>query len=133
MEQKLLENLIIDEFTSFCTFTGNPDQTCLDLMRTMKEHRVRHLPIIENNEVIGIVTERDLNLIINSDHGRKLIARDAMVTDPFIVKSGAALRDVVFDMSEKKVGSAIVKNFENKSFGIFTSVDAMNALIEVLQ
>jgi len=133
MKQEMLDNLIIDEYTSFCAYTGHPGESVLDMMREMKEHNIRHLPIVRDKVVLGIVTDRDLNLVINSEEGRKLTAEDVMIPEPFVVKAGTSLRDVVFEMSEKKIGSAIVENYENDDIGIFTSVDALNALVEVLQ
>ena len=133
MEQELLENLIIDEFTSLCTHHGNPEQTAMAAMRQMKEHNIRHLPIIEDGEIKGIVTDRELNLVINSPENRELKAKEIMIEEPYIVQAGTSLRNVVFEMSRKKIGSAIIENFEGDKIGIFTSIDALNALVELLQ
>lgn len=37
-----------------------PDHTVDACMRLMTEHRVRHLPVVQNNQVIGIVSIGDL-------------------------------------------------------------------------
>jgi acetoin utilization protein AcuB len=132
MKQEMLENLLVDEYTSICSYTGKCDDKVIDLMRNMRENDIRHLPIIQSNEVVGIVTDRELNLVINSEDGRELTAADVMVPEPFTVKAGTPLREVVFEMSNLKIGSVIVENFED-DYGIFTSIDALNALVEVLQ
>jgi CBS domain-containing protein len=52
--------------------TGNPvhvtpDHTIEDCMRLMTEHRVRHLPILESNRILGVVSIGDLvNWIITA-------------------------------------------------------------------
>jgi len=52
--------------------TGNPvhvtpDHTIEDCMRLMTEHRVRHLPVLEANRILGVVSIGDLvNWIITA-------------------------------------------------------------------
>jgi CBS domain-containing protein len=36
------------------------ETTIQDVFEIMLEHRIRRLPIVENNELVGIVTEKDL-------------------------------------------------------------------------
>lgn len=44
-----------------------PDHTIEDCMRLMTEHRVRHLPILEANRILGVVSIGDLvNWIITA-------------------------------------------------------------------
>ncbi len=47
--------------------TVSPEESVEDCMRLMTEHRVRHLPVIEDGRVIGIVSIGDLvNWIIST-------------------------------------------------------------------
>lgn len=52
--------------------TGNPvhvtpDHTIEDCMRLMTEHRVRHLPVLEANRILGVISIGDLvNWIITA-------------------------------------------------------------------
>ena len=49
--------------------TVNPDDSVEDCMKLMTEHRVRHLPVIEGPNVIGIVSIGDLvNWIISTQN-----------------------------------------------------------------
>ena len=56
-----------------------------------------------------------------------------MVNEPFCVSLGTPLDEVAFQMSQKKIGSALVVDGESKLDSIFTSVDGLNALIEVIR
>jgi CBS domain-containing protein len=51
------------------TITVNPDDLVEDCMRLMTEHRVRHLPVVEATNVIGIISIGDLvNWIISTQN-----------------------------------------------------------------
>lgn len=46
-----------------------PDHTIEDCMRLMTEHRVRHLPVVEREKILGVVSIGDLvNWIISAQH-----------------------------------------------------------------
>ncbi|MBT3982470.1 MAG: CBS domain-containing protein [Bacteriovoracaceae bacterium] len=128
-----VNNLQVDEFTSVCLVEAGTDDMIKDLLEIMQEKGVRHLPVKEDGQVVGIVSERDIYCLRYKPWWDELKARDVMTKDPFVVQSKALLREVVYEMSTRKIGSALVSDENGKVFGIFTSIDALNALIEVLQ
>lgn len=50
----------VREILSPRILTVGPTQTIEECMRLMTEHRVRHLPVVENGKVLGIVSIGDL-------------------------------------------------------------------------
>jgi acetoin utilization protein AcuB len=56
-----------------------------------------------------------------------------MTPDPYTVKPATPLDAVVTEMSEHKLGCAIVIQDNGKVVGIFTAVDGLRVLSEVLQ
>lgn len=48
-------------------FTANTDQTVNECMTVMTEKRIRHLPVVENGEVIGLISIGDLVQAIIAD------------------------------------------------------------------
>ena len=40
--------------------TGRPDQTVAEVMTLMTTHRIRHLPILENGELAGLISIGDV-------------------------------------------------------------------------
>lgn len=99
----------------------------------MQQHNIRHLPVTKNSKLVGIVSDRDIKLIL----GMKTIDMDKWTVRwvytpvPFKVSPKTPLIKVVAKMKENKYGSAlVVKN--GKLAGIFTVVDALTALCDIL-
>lgn len=123
----------VEEFTTVNPITVSQEDS-LDKVKTiMMEKDIRHLPVIDNGQPVGIISNRDVNLTHRFDLNFKLKAKDIMTADPYTVSFEANLDDVAFEMSRNKYGSAIVMDNNDEVYGIFTSTDALNALIEVLR
>jgi len=125
----------VEEFTTPDPVTAGEDMTIDELRQLMEIHGIRHLPVIRGNTVVGVVSDRDVRLVAGLTVAEKLQVRasDIMAADPLTVTSTAPLDEVAYAMSEKKVGSAIVNDEQGRFLGIFTSIDALNALIEIVR
>ncbi len=125
-------NVSVEEYTTPNPIVAAEDVSVEDLGLLMKEHGIRHIPIVRGTEVVGIVSERDLKVVAGLDFKEKSLVRamDIMARDPVSVNAEASLDEVAFEMSKLKIGSIIV-NEGNKLLGIFTVTDALNALIEI--
>jgi CBS domain-containing protein len=63
---KTSKQTLVKEITSTNVITVSPDESVEECMRLMTEHRIRHLPVVQNNEVMGIISIGDLvNSIIS--------------------------------------------------------------------
>ena len=82
---------------------------------------------------MGILSERDITTFSQAEYFSSLKAKDVMSTDLMTVAPNTRLYEVALQMSEKKIGSTLVKDESSGELGIFTSTDALNALVEVLR
>lgn len=127
-------NIPVEEYTTYNPVTGAEEMSPDTLRSLMQAHNIRHLPIVREGKVVGVISDRNLRFAqtLSEAHKIQITAADIMATDPVMVTSAAMLDEVAFVMSEKKIGSVIVIDEETKDFiGIFTLTDALNALIEL--
>jgi len=114
--------------------TVGEDQSMAAAHKLMREHHIRHLPVLRGGEVVGIVSDADLHLVeaIRDVHPEKVRVGEAMTVEPYCVTPETALDEVVSVMAEKKLSSVVVMH-ERKVAGIFTVVDACRAFAEHLR
>ena len=100
----------------------------------MVEHAIRHLPVLRGDQLVGILTERDVRLIETLDgvDPRLITVSDAMATEVYSVSPETPLEMVAAEMAEHKYGSAVVMRGP-AIVGVFTTVDASRALAELLR
>ena len=101
--------------------------------KLMRKHRVRHLPVLADGRLVGLVSMRDLHLVetLQDVDAETVPVEEAMTPDPYTVPPEASLRRVARTMAERKIGSAVV-TVKGKVVGVFTAVDAMRALADLL-
>ena len=115
--------------------TVDVDAPLEEAHKLMREHRFRHLPVTANGGIVGVLTDRDINLILEPDFDspakRKLKVRDAYIEKACVVPASTPVSKVARLMADNHIGSAIVTKHD-KLVGIFTVTDACRALAEIL-
>lgn len=105
-----------------------------DAHALMRSNQIRHLPVLEGERLVGIVTQGDLHLLesIAKLELDSVEVGEAMTERPFIATSDMALDEALDIMREHKYGCAIVVGREGVE-GIFTMVDACRVLADLLR
>ncbi|MBK7843160.1 MAG: CBS domain-containing protein [Bdellovibrionales bacterium] len=133
MENRNVLKVPVDEFTSPSPITVGPKTPALEVVGVLHKNGIRHIPVVENDIPLGIISERDLRVLSTVKELSLVTAEQVMVTDPFTVSPETPLDQVVYEMSDRKIGSAIVQDESGRIVGIFTNTDALNALVEILR
>jgi acetoin utilization protein AcuB len=115
----------------YCVGPADPLPAALGIMR---DHGIRHLPVVRGNDLVGILSDRDLNLVQSLVPVRpeEITVEDAMTSDPYVVAPEAPLNQVARVMVKRKIGSAVVLE-GGRIAGVFTVTDGLQALVEALE
>jgi len=102
----------------------------------MISRNLRHLPVIEDDKVVGVVSDRDILLAQLAHEGldnrNALRVSDISTLSVFAVTPQSPLADVVEEMARQHIGSALVMEGD-ALVGIFTATDACRQLARVLR
>lgn len=98
----------------------------------MRELNFRHLPVVQDGELMGILSERNLREALAYPGGKNLQVQDVMNSNVYAVQKNTALKKVVRNMANLKLGSAVVVDTQKRVIGIFTTTDALALLADLL-
>lgn len=123
----------IDAFMSHGPHTIGQDQSIATARKTMHTHGIRHLPVLDGGQLVGIVSQRDMLFVerLRDVDIDQMPVSEAMTSEVYSVPSGTPLRKVVAEMAAQKLGAAVVMRGTNV-VGVFTTVDALKALGSLL-
>lgn len=129
----LLEEVMIKD-----VITLSPSNTAKDALQTMKENKIRHLPIVESDgTVVGIVSDRDLKnidpptLIGGSNHDvPNPLLVDIMTPDPILGHPMDFVEEAAILFYEHKIGALPIVSTD-KLVGIITETDLLYKYIEL--
>lgn len=110
------------------------DRPLSQAMAVMSEFRIRHLPVLKEGKLIGILSDRDVKLVGSFEDidPEKVMVEEACTYDPYSIDPDADLNEVVNMMAKKKYGCAVVMD-GGKLAGILTEVDVFKAFADVLE
>jgi acetoin utilization protein AcuB len=113
--------------------TIGSDQKLTLAHKIMREHALRHLPVLRGGKLVGVLSERDLYFLesIAGVDAEIDAVSDAMSTEVYTADPDDTLRDVARVMFLRKYGCAVVVE-RDRLLGIFTATDALRYLADVL-
>ena len=119
----------------------SPNTTIAHAADMMREQKLHRLPVIENDQLVGLVTEGtiaeaspskatslsiyEMNYLLN-----KTKVGDVMIRDVVTISQFASLEDATYLMLKKKIGILPVVDNE-QLYGVITDRDIFKAFLEV--
>ncbi len=109
------------------------DAPAEDAWAMMLQHEIRHLPVTEGEKLRGLISERDLRLVLRPgvDKGEVMV-RDACHDDLYLVPDDTPLDVVLVEMSERHLGSCVIER-DGHLVGILTVTDVCRHLASLLR
>ncbi len=115
--------------------TVDKDQSLTDALKLLRKHNVSRLPVTNNKELVGIISERDIaNKLGSSKYesmpASRLHISSVMVKDVFTVPETMQLDEVAKLMLEKGIGSVPVM-CDDKMVGIVSKADFVTLAVGI--
>jgi CBS domain-containing protein len=107
-----------------------PSDTLAVAKKLMDAGHFRRLPVVENDKLVGIITERDLRQHWGYLDSTKVNA--AMTSDPVTVTPRNTAEEAAHLMLQHKIGGLPVVD-NRKLVGILSTSDLIRALLNVIQ
>ena len=119
------------------------DQTLREAIALMQRHRIRHVPIVSGDSVMGILTDRDVKRAtpsllsgVNQDEFDRVLntttVSHVMTRNPYTVTPSTSLRDAVKLMLDRRFSSLPVVE-AGRLIGMLTITDLLRTLHEMLE
>jgi acetoin utilization protein AcuB len=122
--------------------TVAPSETIGQADELMTTNKIRQLPIIKENELVGIVTDRDIRSflsasLLESSEGREKAlntkVREIMTSSPITLCPEDDLEEAVELLIEEKIGGIPVVDDVEDLVGIVTYVDVLRCFLNRMQ
>lgn len=112
-------------------WTIHPDDSVYDALVLMAEKNIGALPVVEDDRLVGLFTERDYarGIILKERRSRDTNVREAMTRPVAVVHPGQSLEECMALMTEKRLRHLPVMEGD-QLLGIISIGDLVKAIIE---
>lgn len=110
------ESLIIRDL-----YTVNPDMPVQDAIKLMEEKRIAGLPVILDNKLVGILTNRDVRFL----KGSSKKVNEVMTKDVVTGNEKMSMADALTVMNKKKIEKLPLVDGKKNLVGLITAKDIM--------
>ncbi len=134
----------IEKFIRRNIVSVNPDITLKKIEEMMESRNIRHIMVIEEERLLGIISDRDVkkyrSLFADTKASKEIDeatlefkAHQIMTHDPIIIHEDILASDAIKLMLEKNVSCLPVLNNDMDVIGIITSSDIMKWMVKFLE
>jgi acetoin utilization protein AcuB len=132
----------VTEIMTKAPLTVTPSETVAQADELMTSNKIRQLPIVDENRLVGIITDRDIrsflsaSLLESPETREKALntkVREIMTTSPITLSPDDDLEEAVELLIEEKMGGIPVVDDVEDLVGIVTYVDVLRCFLNRLQ
>jgi acetoin utilization protein AcuB len=134
--------LLVENWMNPHVITVDADDSMLDATKLLKEHNIRHLPVLEKGKLVGVVTDRDLKRASPSDatalEAHELLylianikVREIMTRNPITVPYNFTIEEAAEILLQAKISGMPVVDKDGDVIGTITQTDLFKVLISL--
>ena len=99
MQQHTIENIM-----SKSVISVSPEQSIEEAAQLMHQHNIGAIPVVENDRVTGMITDRDITIRSTADGGNeKMPVSQVMTNDVVTVSPNMSVEEAAQLMSQKQI------------------------------
>lgn len=119
------------EFKGDILFSIGPDETVYDALRMMSDKDVRALLVMENDRMVGILSERDYarKVILVGKSSRETKIREIMSSTVHTIHPNQTVEEAMELMDKKHVRHLPVEDDDGRIIGMISLRDVVRAII----
>lgn len=123
----------VEDFYTASPISVHADDDVHRAQELMSTNGIRHLPVTDGGELIGVLSDRDIKTALGFKGAstKRLHCGDVCSNEVYVTHRDSPLELVARELADKHYGSAIVTE-KDEIVGIFTTTDACRALADVL-
>lgn len=133
--------MLVRDYMTTSPVTISYGRSVQDALDIMKKHKLRALPVVAEQKLVGLVTEKELLAVSPSPATTlsiyeiknllsKLVIKDVMIKIPITIDSDCTIEEAALVMREHRIGTLPVMEGQ-KLMGIITQTDIFEALIKL--
>jgi len=127
--------MIVEEIMVKKPFTVKTDDTLYTAQDLMVAKSIRHLPVVDGRELVGIITESDIRGSFTGKSTaldpKKMTVRDHMTRQPLTVVPETNIEDAAVIIYKNKIGSLPVIA-DHELVGIVSIMDLLGLFIDMM-
>jgi CBS domain-containing protein len=128
-----MRDIAIDKVMTSDPATVSPQSSAAEARRLLESNVIHHLPVVEGDRLVGIVSSSDLLKLHLLDDKMAIFSRatvdQIMETNVTVLDKNSTLRDAVEKLSIGNFHALPVVDKKRRLLGIVTSTDLLNELI----
>ncbi|MDH3860200.1 MAG: CBS domain-containing protein [Gammaproteobacteria bacterium] len=128
-----MHDIAIDKVMTSDPATVSPQSSAAEARRLLDSNVIHHLPVVEGDRLVGIVSSSDLLKLHLLDNTMALFTRatvdQIMETNVTVLGKNSTLREAVEKLSMGNFHALPVVDRKRRLLGIVTSTDLMNELM----
>jgi acetoin utilization protein AcuB len=134
--------MLVENWMNPKVITVDVNDTMLDATKILKEHQIRHLPVLKNGKLVGIITDRDLKRASPSDatslEAHELLyiianikVSEIMTKNPITVPYNYTVEEAAEILMKHRISGMPVVDKDGKVVGAITQTDIFRVLLSL--
>jgi acetoin utilization protein AcuB len=129
----------VSEIMERKVFSLPPGAPLIEAAELMHDHNIRHIPVVDHNEIVGVLSDRDLRGYLEEVYRssvetptgfrrKNLTVREVMHSKPLTIDPGTTVSEAIDLMLENKIGALVVADTLNQLKGIVSYEDILRSV-----